>query len=69
MIHAFHTKLKKDDPRLARVLKGGLSGAAGKATAVLVNAVSLPITIRYLGSEQYGFLGNGQYHDHDVGGA
>jgi O-antigen/teichoic acid export membrane protein len=28
---------------------------AGKVTAVLVNAVSLPITIRYLGREQYGF--------------
>ena len=55
MIHAFHTKLKKDDPRFARVLKGGLSGAVGKATAVLVNVVSLPITIRYLGPEQYGF--------------
>jgi O-antigen/teichoic acid export membrane protein len=55
MIHAFHAKLKKDDPRFARVLKGGLSGAVGKATAVLVNVVSLPITIRYLGPEQYGF--------------
>jgi O-antigen/teichoic acid export membrane protein len=55
MIHALHAKLKEDDPRFARVLKGGLSGAAGKATAVLVNAVSLPITIRYLGPEQYGF--------------
>jgi len=55
MINAFHTRMKKDDPRFARVLKGGLSGAVGKATAVLVNAVSLPITIRYLGPEQYGF--------------
>jgi O-antigen/teichoic acid export membrane protein len=54
LIHAFRTKLK-DDPRFARVLKGGLSGAVGKATAVLVNAVSLPITVRYLGREQYGF--------------
>jgi O-antigen/teichoic acid export membrane protein len=54
MIHAFHAKLK-DDPRLARVLKGGVSGLLGKATAVLVNAVSLPIAVRYLGPEQYGF--------------
>jgi|UPI00047DD6BC O-antigen/teichoic acid export membrane protein len=54
MIHALRTKLK-DDPRLTRVLKGGASGVAGKATAVLVNAVSLPITIRYLGQERYGF--------------
>jgi len=54
MNHALHAKLK-NDPRLARVLKGGLSGFAGKATAVVVNAVSLPITVRYLGREQYGF--------------
>src|ERR1700744_2837049 len=54
MTHALQTKLK-DDPRFARVLKGGLSGVLGKVTAVLVNAVSLPITIRYLGREQYGF--------------
>jgi O-antigen/teichoic acid export membrane protein len=54
MIHALRAKLK-DDPRLARVLKGGISGVAGKVTAVLVNIVSLPITIRYLGPEQYGF--------------
>jgi len=54
MIPALKAKLK-DDPRLARVLKGGISGVAGKVTAVLVNVVSLPITIRYLGPEQYGF--------------
>src|SRR5258708_36589229 len=54
MIHAFHAKLK-DDPRLVRVLKGGASGVLGRATAILVNAVSLPITVRYLGREQYGF--------------
>src|SRR3982074_1724901 len=54
MIHAFHAKLK-DYPRLARVLKGAASGVIGKATAILVNAVSLPITVRYLGREQYGF--------------
>ncbi len=54
MIHALQAKLK-DDPRLARVLKGGLSGVVWKATAVLSNAISLPITVRYLGREQYGF--------------
>lgn len=54
MIQAFHTKLK-DDPRFARVLKGGISGVVAKGTAVLVNAVSLPIAVRYLGPEQYGF--------------
>lgn len=54
MVQALSAKLN-NDPRFARVLKGGLSGIAGKVTAVLVNAVSLPITIRYLGREQYGF--------------
>ncbi len=54
MIHALRAKLK-NDPRFTRVLTGGVSGVAGKTTAVLVNAVSLPITIRYLGREQYGF--------------
>lgn len=54
MIHTLHTKLK-NDPRLARVLTGGASGVASKATAVLVNAINLPITVRYLGREQYGF--------------
>jgi O-antigen/teichoic acid export membrane protein len=54
MIHAFHAKLK-DDPRLVRVLKGGVSGIAGKVTTVLANAISLPIAVRYLGREQYGF--------------
>jgi len=54
MIHALHARLK-DDLRFARVLKGGASGVAGKIAAVVVNAVSLPITVRYLGPEQYGF--------------
>src|SRR3981189_1319859 len=54
MIHALHARLK-DDSRFARVLKGGASGVAGKIAAVVVNAVSLPITVRYLGPEQYGF--------------
>jgi O-antigen/teichoic acid export membrane protein len=54
MIHAWHAKLK-DDPRFARVLKGGASGVVGKTTTVLANAISLPIAVRYLGREQYGF--------------
>lgn len=54
MIHALQAKLK-DDPRFARVLTGGLSGVAGKTTAVLVSAITLPITVRYLGPERYGF--------------
>jgi len=54
MMRALYAKLK-NDTRLARVLKGGVSGAALKVTAVLANAVSLPIAVRYLGREQYGF--------------
>jgi O-antigen/teichoic acid export membrane protein len=54
MTHALLAKLK-DDPRLVRVLKGGISGFVGKSMAVVVNAISLPITVRYLGPEQYGF--------------
>jgi O-antigen/teichoic acid export membrane protein len=54
MMHVLHAKLK-NDPRLVRVLKGGVSGFAGKVTAVLANAISLPIAVRYLGQEQYGF--------------
>lgn len=54
MIHALRTRLKSDQ-RLARVFKGGASGAVAKAVAVLVNAIGLPITVRYLGSERYGF--------------
>jgi O-antigen/teichoic acid export membrane protein len=53
MIHALQARLK-DDLRFARVLKGGASGVAGKIAAVVVNAVSLPITVRYLGQQQYG---------------
>lgn len=54
MIHALRARLK-NDPRLERLFKGGASGVAAKATAVLVNAITLPITVRYLGAEQYGF--------------
>ncbi len=54
MIHALRSRLKNDQ-RLARLFKGGASGVAAKVTAVLVNAIGLPITVRYLGPEQYGF--------------
>jgi len=50
----FKLELKRDD-RLARVFKGGISGIAGKLTTLLVNAISLPITVHYLGPQQYGF--------------
>ncbi len=42
------------NPRLARVLHGGLSGLAGRATAMAVSAITLPVTVRYLGPLEYG---------------
>lgn len=54
MIDSLRSRLKNDQ-RLARLFKGGASGVAAKVTAVLVNAIGLPITVRYLGAEQYGF--------------
>lgn len=43
-----------DDRRLTRILHGGFSALAGRGVALLVNAVTLPLTIRYLGPLQYG---------------
>lgn len=54
MLQDLQAKLRKDD-RLGRVVKGGISGIVGKGFALLINAVSLPITVRYLGPQQYGF--------------
>lgn len=54
MLQALQAKLRKDD-RLGRVVKGGISGIVGKGFALLINAISLPITVRYLGPQQYGF--------------
>lgn len=54
MLQALQAKLRGDD-RLGRVVKGGISGIVGKGFALLINAVSLPITVRYLGPQQYGF--------------
>jgi len=43
-----------DDPRLARILHGGASALVSRGVALLVSAVTLPLTIRYLGPLQYG---------------
>ena len=43
-----------EDPRLARILHGGASALISRGVALLVNAVTLPLTIRYLGSLEYG---------------
>lgn len=40
--------------RLKTILHGALSAFAGKGTALLVNLITLPLTIRYLGRVEYG---------------
>ncbi|WP_348267059.1 oligosaccharide flippase family protein [Edaphobacter paludis] len=42
------------DTRLARILHGGASALISRGVALLVNAVTLPLTIRYLGPLEYG---------------
>lgn len=42
------------DPRLARILHGGASALVSRGVALLVSAITLPLTIRYLGPLQYG---------------
>lgn len=39
---------------MGRVVRGGATGIAGKGLMMVVNAISLPITIRYLGPLEYG---------------
>ena len=43
-----------DDSRLARVLHGSFSGLVGRGLAMLVNVVTLPLTLHYLGQVEYG---------------
>lgn len=43
-----------EDPRLARILHGGASALVSRGVALLVSAITLPLTIRYLGPLQYG---------------
>ena len=43
-----------NDPRLSRILNGGLTSLLGRGTALLVSAITLPLTVRYLGSLEYG---------------
>jgi O-antigen/teichoic acid export membrane protein len=42
------------DPRLARVLQGGVSGFVTRVLTVLVNLITLPLTLHYLGQIEYG---------------
>ena len=42
------------DPRLSRIVHGGLSALLGRAVGLMVSAISLPLTVRYLGPQRYG---------------
>ncbi len=44
----------KNDPRLVRMLHGGATNFAGRGVALLASAVTLPLTVRYLGKLEYG---------------
>jgi O-antigen/teichoic acid export membrane protein len=43
-----------NDQRVARIVRGGLSGLIGRGVALLITLVTLPLTVRYLGPLQYG---------------
>jgi O-antigen/teichoic acid export membrane protein len=42
------------DARLASIFKGGVSSLVQKGFALLISAISLPLTVRYLGPQRYG---------------
>ncbi|HEY4011333.1 MAG TPA: oligosaccharide flippase family protein [Acidobacteriaceae bacterium] len=44
----------RSDARLLAIFKGGTSSLVQKACALLISAVSLPLTVRYLGAQQFG---------------
>jgi O-antigen/teichoic acid export membrane protein len=44
----------RHDPRFSRILHGSLSGVLGRGLTLLISAVTLPLTLRYLGQLQYG---------------
>jgi O-antigen/teichoic acid export membrane protein len=55
-MRAFHRMRLRftTDPRLARILHGSLSSFAGRGLAILVSAITLPLTVHYLGQLEYG---------------
>lgn len=46
-------RLRKDS-RLSGIIHGGLSALLSRGVGILVSAISLPLTVRYLGPQQYG---------------
>ena len=45
---------QRSTKRRRGIIKGALTGIIGKGTNLLVSAVTVPLTVRYLGSEGYG---------------
>jgi O-antigen/teichoic acid export membrane protein len=46
--------ISRRDRRLSKIIHGGLSAILGRGVGLLVSAISLPLTVRYLGPERYG---------------
>ena len=44
----------RNDPRMARVLHGSVSGLLGRGLGLVVNIIVLPLTLHYLGKQEYG---------------
>jgi O-antigen/teichoic acid export membrane protein len=53
LVAQFGQRLKQD-PRLQRMVHGGLSSFLVRGVAMLISLVTLPITVRYLGTLEYG---------------
>ncbi len=53
LFRSLRTRLE-NDPRLARVMHGSVSAVAGRGLAVVVNALLLPLALRYLGKLEFG---------------
>jgi O-antigen/teichoic acid export membrane protein len=43
-----------NNPRFSRVLHGSFSGMLGRGLTLLINIITLPLTLRYLGRFEYG---------------
>lgn len=49
-----HARSWRSDGRLRRIFHGSASSLLQRGTALLVSAISLPLTVRYLGAQRYG---------------
>lgn len=46
--------IRRNDRRVSKIIHGGLSAIFGRGVGLLLSAISLPLTVRYLGPERYG---------------